>query len=47
MFIMQNKELIEKYCLQDNLETYDPYDIWKTKLGFFVKNGFNINIDGH
>jgi len=35
------KELIEKYCLQDNLKTYDPYDIWKTKLGFLVKNGFN------
>jgi len=30
-------DLREKYCLQDNLETYDPYDIWKTKLGFFVK----------
>lgn len=40
---MTPEKLIEKYCLKENLETYDPYDIWKTKLGFFVKNGFNKN----
>ncbi len=38
---MQYKSKILKYCLKENLETYDPYDIWKTKLGFCVKNGFN------
>ena len=39
----KNKTLIEKYCLKDGLATYDPYDIWKTKLGFWVKRGFNKN----
>ena len=34
-------ELIEKYCLKDNLSTYDPYDIWKTKFGFRVKDFYN------
>jgi hypothetical protein len=41
--MQQINNLIKKYTLQENLATYDPYDIWKTKLGFFVKNGFNKN----
>ena len=36
-------ELIEKYCLQDDLSTYDPYDIWQTNFGFKVKNLYNNN----
>lgn len=38
-----NIELIEKYCLQDDLSSYDPYDIWQTNLGFKVKNLYNNN----
>jgi len=34
-------ELINNYCLVNDLSSYDPYDIWKTKIGFFIKNGFN------
>jgi len=33
--------LIERFCARDDLSTYDPYDIWKTKLGFGVKKLFN------
>ena len=40
---MSSLKLIKRYCLQENLETYDPYDIWKTNLGCFIKNGFNKN----
>jgi hypothetical protein len=29
--------LIEHFCAQDDLASYDPYDIWKTSVGFRVK----------
>ena len=37
----KKNDLIKYFCLSNDLSTYDPYDIWKTKLGFFVKNGYN------
>lgn len=40
---MDVEYLIKKYCLTDDLRTYDPYDIWTTKAGFFVKKLFNHN----
>lgn len=38
-----SNDLIEKYCLRDSLESYDPYDIWKTNLGVSVKRLFIRN----
>jgi hypothetical protein len=35
------KALIEHFCLRDDLSTYDPYDIWKTSTGVWVKNLYN------
>lgn len=35
------KALIEHFCLRDDLSSYDPYDIWKTPLGFRVKDLYN------
>jgi hypothetical protein len=36
------KELMERHGLFENdLTTFDPYDIWKTNIGFNVKNLFN------
>lgn len=32
---------IERYCLRSDLSTYDPYDVWKTRLGFACKDYFN------
>lgn len=29
--------LIKHFCYGDNLSTYDPYDIWKSNLGVWVK----------
>lgn len=29
--------------MQDQLLTYDPYDIWKTKIGYYVKKLYNYN----
>lgn len=37
------RKLIEYYCCRDNLKTYDPYDIWKTRYGLTVKKLFNRN----
>jgi hypothetical protein len=37
----QSIRLIEHFCLRDDLSTYDPYDIWKTRLGFAVKDFYN------
>ncbi|RJQ37565.1 MAG: hypothetical protein C4555_06265 [Dehalococcoidia bacterium] len=34
-------ETIERFCLTEPLATYDPYDIWKTRLGFLVKDFYN------
>src|SRR5262245_47053238 len=33
--------LIERFCARHDLATYDPYDIWKTSLGFRVKKLYN------
>src|SRR6266568_2132984 len=33
--------LIEHFCVRNDLSTYDPYDIWKTSLGFQIKNLYN------
>src|SRR4051812_7543846 len=33
--------LIHRFCYADDLSTYDPYDLWKTPLGFHVKNFYN------
>jgi hypothetical protein len=31
------KVLIEHFCNQDDLSSYDPYDIWHTAPGFYLK----------
>lgn len=36
-------QLIERYCLREDLKTDDPYDIWKTEIGIAIKNCFNNN----
>jgi len=35
------EDLIEHFCAAGDLSSYDPYDIWKTALGFRVKKLFN------
>jgi hypothetical protein len=35
------RSLIESFCMRRNLETADPYDLWKTRVGYCVKNLFN------
>ena len=40
---MNNVDLISNYCLTNELYTYDPYDIWKTKYGLLVKKIYNKN----
>ncbi len=37
------RELIKHYCCRGNLSTYDPYDIWKTSIGYRAKRRFNRN----
>ena len=39
-------ELVTKYILTPNLASYDPYDIWKTSLGSFIKKKFYTNNKG-
>lgn len=39
----ETKTLIEHFCLREDLSTYDPYDVWKTKVGLKVKNLYNRN----
>jgi len=34
---LENIDLIERYCCREDLSSYDPYDIWKTRLGFSIK----------
>lgn len=36
-----SRRIIEHFCCREDLATYDPYDIWKTSLGFRVKDLFN------
>jgi len=40
---MNSKELLEKYCITNDLSCYDPYDIWKTSLGGRIKATFYEN----
>jgi len=35
--------LIRRFCASHDLLTYDPYDIWKTRYGFRVKNFYNCH----
>lgn len=35
--------MIKRICMQSDLRTFDPYDIWKTNLGFRVKDLYNRN----
>lgn len=35
------KALIEHFCIGEDLSSYDPYDIWKTPVGFQVKDLYN------
>lgn len=34
-------DLIEHFCLREDLSTYDPYDIWTTAAGLRVKQNYN------
>ena len=40
---MATNSLLLKYCIKDSLETFDPYDIWKIKLGEITKRFYNFN----
>lgn len=35
------RSLIVRYCDTDDLRTHDPYDIWQTRIGFLIKDGYN------
>lgn len=37
------RKLLEHFCTRDDMSTYDPYDIWKTRLGFRIKNYYNCH----
>lgn len=37
MIINKTNSLIERFCMREDLSTYDPYDIWKTKTGVEIK----------
>ncbi len=39
----QDIALIEKFCLLETLECYDPYDVWMTGLGIRIKRLYNAN----
>jgi hypothetical protein len=32
---------IRRICSSEDLRTFDPYDIWATRIGFWVKNFYN------
>ena len=38
---LDSQSLLERFCARAELVTDDPYDIWKTPLGFRVKDLFN------
>lgn len=40
---MNQIELIDWFCLSDDLRTYDPYDIWKKGIGLKVKELYYQN----
>lgn len=33
--------IIKRYCCREDLSTHDPYDIWKTTIGYRTKRLFN------
>jgi len=35
--------IIQNVCAKNDLRTYDPYDVWKTPLGYHLKNFHNNN----
>lgn len=35
-----DSRLIEHFCIREDLSTYDPYDVWKTRAGFAAKRAF-------
>jgi len=35
-----DSQTIERFCLREDLSTYDPYDVWKTRAGFAAKRVF-------
>jgi hypothetical protein len=41
--MIKNRKLIENFVLSDDLETYDPYDIWKTNFGSRIKQLYYQN----
>ena len=40
---MNQLKLMNKFMCTDNLLSYDPYDIWKTKLGIQIRRVFYKN----
>ena len=36
-----SRTLISRFAAVDNLQTYDPYDVWKTRIGFYAKDLYN------
>ena len=40
---MKSEKIIEKYLLNDDMSSFDIYDIWKTKIGYLIKKGYNSN----
>jgi len=37
------RDVIEYFCMRNTLDSFDPYDIWKTSYGLLVKKFFNRN----
>lgn len=35
--------MVKQFCFTSDLATFDPYDIWKTSIGQYVKNLFNTS----
>lgn len=39
--VSYSRTLISRFATADNLQTYDPYDVWKTRIGFQAKDLYN------
>jgi hypothetical protein len=37
----ERTRLVQHFCIREELATYDPYDVWKTRFGFLVKELFH------
>ena len=35
--LLDQREFIERHCMREILSTYDPFDIWKTGVGYHAK----------